>query len=171
MIDHKTILDKHDIIFWDFDETLVNGVNSELYQNYIKDNSHKTHYIITFRTKYQSLPIYDILNMDKVIGKENINGLFSAPESIYMSKMMLPELFQQLDHKKKNLKNEISDNLIRYNISWEEFYEAYDIICRWKPTICSKYGKTILVDDLDYMVEDDCNRLGIEYLNSSKKSI
>lgn len=42
-------LDKHDKIGWDFDGTLIEGVNSAFYRQYIVDHPEKTHYIITFR--------------------------------------------------------------------------------------------------------------------------
>jgi hypothetical protein len=43
------ILDKHDIIAWDMDGTLIDGVNSKQFIAYINQHFRKKHYVITFR--------------------------------------------------------------------------------------------------------------------------
>lgn len=168
-MDHANILDNHNVIFWDFDETLWNGVNSEFYQRYVKNNPHKYHYIITFRTKNQAASLWKELEEDGIIDKSNINGLFYAPDSLYIQKQFFPEVLQGINHKTVK-KDDIDDILLKYNITWEKFYEANDIIHRWKPSICKTVGGTILIDDLSHIVKDDCDKLDIEYLNSSIKS-
>ena len=115
------------------------------------------------------MSIWDELGYDGIIDKSNINGLFYAPDSLYIRKQFLPEGLQRIDH--KDVKREDIEYVLDRNyITWKKFYEAHDIIHRWKPSICKTVGGTILVDDLSHVVKDDCDKLDIEYLNSSIKS-
>lgn len=71
-------LDKHEIIAWDFDGTLVNGINSQEYREYIIAHPEKKHFIVTFRNSIMALTIpYELSEVG--FNFKHITGVMTNP--------------------------------------------------------------------------------------------
>lgn len=147
------ILDQHEIIAWDMDETLVNGHNSAFFRAYIRANPRKRHHIITFRTPRawaeQSLLELEVYGVPPRL----IEAVHSVPDELY-------EAFSE---------HRVSCASI------EEIGRSPDTPAKvrqylaFKALTAKRIGATLLVDDMAALVEADCVANGVVFLNAIGK--
>ena len=146
------ILDKHSIISWDMDGTLIDGDNAAFFIQYIVAHPEKTHNIVTFRDALWAKEVIPDLVSAYGINPSIINAVLSCPdrlyEAYYLRTYKTPHDLMQSGFDLKHLDAEKND-----------FFD-------WKGFISKETGATILVDDMPSWVEDGCCRYGIEFLDS-----
>lgn len=72
------ILDQHQVIAWDVDGTLVNGINSDAFRKYIIATPHKQHHIVTFRDEVWAQDVYEEL-AEHGVPRSSIASIASNP--------------------------------------------------------------------------------------------
>lgn len=167
MINNKeliSILNQHDIIAWDLDETLINGKNSSFFQKYVLSHPEKDHNIITYRTGENLETIFeDLENHFKGYHMKIFSNIFSIPEQIDKDYANLPMKARQLYDKEF-----ISDHTFnrKFKIDREKVKEICKNYIEWKPKVCSEIGANILIDDLYKNLKNVCDQYDIELIDS-----
>lgn len=152
---YLNLLDKHDVIAWDFDGTLVDGPLSHLWRAYLRENPQKEHHIITFRTGpsragldgtwaedcYWELASFGIRNT-------RIKAVHSIPQ----------EIFQY--YGVARLYCDVSQSLV------PEVQRNAEKIMEWKGKCASENGATVLIDDMEEMVRLGCDRYKVQFIHS-----
>lgn len=137
------LLDPHQIIAWDMDQTLIGGPNSEFFRAYILAHPEKEHHIVTFRTG-PSLTYTEVaLWRDECVYELNHEGM---PHGTIRSISSLPD---DLD-------------LFGRVLSSAEA----DMMMTWKGKTAKGLGATVLVDDMQSMVERGCERYGVTFVHA-----
>lgn len=139
-----SVLDQHDAIGWDFDNTLHGHEKSQAMHAYILANPHKRHFIVTFRSHgWQDEVWDDLAKYPNAPGREHFEGVINIP-----------------------------DQIIRENY-WEQkrvmggqiVTEPTIVYRTWKGEKCLEHGLTVLIDDHAAHAKPGCDLHGIVYLN------
>ena len=152
---HPT-LQKHSVISWDMDQTLVNGPNSAYFRDYIARHPEKEHHIVTFRNRSwaEKIPL-ELESYDFNI--KHFSGIHYCPEEIHDSYMI------------RNSDISIANFLFYRDITKEEFDRNVQLFPYWKGLQSKKIGASVLVDDMPEMVLLGCKEHGIEFLHALDK--
>jgi hypothetical protein len=136
---YHSLLDIHDAIAWDVDETLLNGPNSSFFRNYIAASPHERHFLVTFRTP-RSWAEDALIELARVgLNPKHIAGVSSIPDQLW-------EAYASRKHA-------YDENLVG------QFF-------RWKGMEAARLGCTVLVDDLIDAVILGCTEHKIELIDS-----
>lgn len=77
-------LAKYTTIGWDFDETLCGNENSKRFWQYIEQNQHQRHHIVTFRTGRMFRDLWrDLAKAGSFLLPLHFRGIHGVPEEIY----------------------------------------------------------------------------------------
>lgn len=135
----NTILDNHKTIAWDVDQTLVNGPNSRFFRDYIRSNTDKVHYLVTFRTPRfwaeEALEELRSHGLDPTL----IAGVSSVPTDLF-------EAFAR--------RHEFPD------------HPLLDDFEHWKGMEAARLGCTLLVDDMEQAVIRGCARHSVTFVHA-----
>lgn len=141
------ILDQHDAIAWDFDGTLWGGPLATLMHEYIRQNQHKRHVIMTFRSGKRNKRVWAEMVWDDLAGsyenpvtREHFEGVINMDEETF-----------ELNCVRRSPGGIILD--------------ATDIYREWKGMMCAKHGFTLLVDDNPDHTKPGCDKYGIAYVD------
>jgi len=149
------ILKKHSVIAWDMDQTLVNGPNSEYFQDYIRRHPEKSHHIVTFRNKNWADTIFGELENIGFDAYKHISAVHSCPEDIHDSYMA------------KNSGGMVMHRfMLSRSMSLEQFNKNVSAFPIWKGFQCKKIGATIIIDDMPTFVVPGCAKYDIEFINA-----
>lgn len=147
-------LDRHQIIAWDFDGTLVDGPFSHIWRAYLLSTPEKQHHIVTFRTGPSRAGLdgtwaEDALHEleDHGIKRTRILAVHSIPQEIFQHYGVA-----RLWSEDSGLAPEIVANAER--------------MIEWKGKCAKSFGATVLVDDMEDMVRLGCDRHGVEFVHS-----
>ena len=155
------ILDKHGIIFWDQDKTLIDGPHSDFFRDYIAHHTEKKHFIITFRDKDWANDIWEELQEAGLDARRHIQSVENCPEDIYKS--FAVEICGKFDHLTEEEKAWVAKvDVATYRRHLSEF------LC-WKAMRAKELGGTLLVDDLEDWVIHGCKLHGVEFYHSHTK--
>lgn len=158
-------LDSHDIIAWDFDETLIDNEHSTKFHDYILSNQDKEHWIVTFRDKQEALRCFPILRfINNDLTSDKFKGLIFLGEEIAATQNILPYEIRYGDP--NSICEFTLDILKKNNISIEKYKEIRNIDLYWKGKKCKDISATVMVDDLEHAVKPGCDFYGIEFINS-----
>lgn len=141
------LLDPHQIIAWDMDQTLVNGPYSEFFRAYIQAHPEKEHHIVTFRTgAAQRFAGVDYWHdechheLDELgIPHGTIRAVHGIPDRLYHSYAQQRSFYRP---------DEVKDFLM------------------WKGKKAHEIGATVLVDDMGAMVIQGCEHYGVAFVDS-----
>jgi hypothetical protein len=151
------ILDKHEKIAWDMDDSLIGGPNSDFFRDYITAHPEKTHHVITFRDLEWANEILEELENCGMDARKLILSVENCPEMTHhcyaMSGRLKNEI--QIHHHCKDI-----------GISYEEFVEHVKAFPHWKAKRAAELGCTLLVDDLEQLVRPGCEKHGIAFYHS-----
>jgi hypothetical protein len=141
------ILEHHNAIGWDFDETLVRHPYSAAMHAYIKTHPEKRHVIVTFRTHGLQNRVFEELALyPDAPGPEAFDAVLNIAD----------EAWAKFDaHRSARLRGEIGPELT----------EAETYYLEWKGATCREHGLTVLVDDMVDRVHEGCKKNGIVYVN------
>lgn len=152
------ILDLHDTIGWDMDQTLIKGPNSEFFRDYIVAHPEKTHRIITFRNKSWADTAYDELESYGLVGARSlISSIENCPETwhdYYMINTHPHYSWEKIDMLKRGL------------VTQDVLDECVHNFLRFKGARCKEVGCTVLVDDLPQWVMPGVNENGITFVHA-----
>ena len=152
------ILDLHDTIGWDMDQTLIKGPNSEFFRDYIVAHPEKTHRIITFRNKSWADTAYDELESYGLVGARSlISSIENCPETwhdYYMINTHPHYSWEKIDMLKRGL---VTQDLLD---------ECVHNFLRFKGARCKEVGCTVLVDDMPQWVMPGVNENGITFVHA-----
>jgi len=152
------ILDKHQILGWDFDGTLSNEVhqapNSDFFLAYITAHPEKRHHIITFRDREWANEIWTSF-CEIGLDIKLIRSIESCPDIIH-------DCFQI--NKKYGVRPDYYTNT--RDLTNEQFIENAGLFTKWKAERAKQIGCTILVDDIEDWVLDGCEFHGVEFLHA-----
>ena len=154
------VLDQHDIIAWDMDQTLIDGPNSAFYRSYIASTPNKQHHILTFRNHSWAKDIRKELHQSGLDTRNLIKSISNCPDIVHNAFMV--DQFNR-DHGRE------LDSLFwanRNNITTAAFEKHVANFPLWKGKQCHKIGATILVDDKPELVIAGCEKYGIAFLNA-----
>ena len=131
-------LEKHDVIGLDLDNTLIEGRNSRLLWQFIKEHPEKKFWIITFRTGLlaKEQTIWDEIRDFSGLDSSWFEGIQTVDEQTYL---------------KANINKSIP------NIN--------DYI-KWKGKTCKELGCTVLVDDMPEMTKYGCDLYSVDFVDS-----
>ena len=115
------ILHNHNIIAWDFDGTLIGIEGGYLLRQFVAQNQHKEHHIITMRSHGQERDIQEILDANG-LSVSAFKSIINLPDKIYEC------YYDTMDAGKPVETHE-------YNI--------------WKAKKCLEINATILIDDME----------------------
>lgn len=152
------VLDLHDNIGWDMDQTLIKGPNSEFFRNYIMAHPEKTHRIITFRDESWASRAYAELEGYGLIGaRELILSIENCPEN-WHDFFMIATLPHYSEERKMYLDSG--------RITQEFLDDCVHNFLRFKGSRCKEVGCTVLVDDLPRWVMPGVNENGIAFVHA-----
>lgn len=139
-------LDPHQKIGWDFDGTLIQGPNSDLFRAYIAAHPEKRHHVITFRDREWASLIHhelDALGLDPKL----IASVENCPEPLH-------DTFQLGREPDRRIPKAVADR-------------AAHGFLRWKGRRARELGCTILVDDMAEWVATGCQENGVTFLDAN----
>lgn len=141
------LLAGHDIIAWDFDETLVGHVASQGLHEFIAAHPDRSHVIVTFRMRSTEAQLWaDLAAATDLIGRQHFNG-------IAMMEDRLAEAAQRLGRNRRQ--GLFAGPLAPAERDWK----------LWKGEACLLLGASVLVDDRHADVAEGCARHGIALLH------
>lgn len=154
----KSELDKHDIIAWDMDGTLIDGRNSNSFRQYIVNNPDKKHYIITFRDPNWASRIFNEL---EACGMDDpsvyIDGIYSCPVDWHY--------YNDVNHNPRMAR--VKTQYLETNKITQETLDMYSRLFRqFKGSMAAELGCTVMVDDIDQWVEQGCIDNGVCFLHA-----
>ncbi len=152
----KEILDPHNHIGWDADETIINGLNSELFARYILENPNKTHTIITFRHQDWANDLVSEIN-DYDLYEHHFTAIHPCPNIYYQCNYIVSS---------SHRKNWPSYGFRAGCKSIEEIEANSEYYLHFKGRKAKEIGATILVDDKPDKVMKGCAENKIHYLNA-----
>jgi hypothetical protein len=153
------ILEQHNKIAFDFDDTLINGVGAAAIQEYILANPHKMYWIVTFRTPREAVTIADELARFSDLTMDMFERIYPCPERTVMDWKLV-----QQERKAAGL----SSPELTYVESL--FPEELKFV-HWKAYVCSRIGASVLVDDMKRLVYPGCERYKIAYAHPNELSM
>lgn len=164
-------LTKHKAIGWDVDKTLINGLWSNHWRAYVTANvDNHDHWIITFRNDADAATVFDEIEeqYNYPLKREWFKGIINLPRDIDNAYNSLhPELLN-FDYNK-----EPTGKILRIskneNISLEDARLIKESLHDWKAKVCFDLGCTVLVDDLESIVAEGCEKYGVEFIHSIKE--
>lgn len=159
-----SILNKHDILAWDLDETLINGKNSDFFQRYVLFHPEKEHNIVTYRTGKDLDLIFDDLGSHfKGYNSEIFSNIYSVPEQMDRDYYNLSIKARQLCDKEF-----VPDQTFyrKFKIDREEVKEVCNAYKEWKPKTCSEIGASILIDDLYKHLKNACELYNVQLIDA-----
>jgi len=140
----NTDLEVHRSIAWDLDGTLINGVNSRLFIDYINAHPHKEHHVITFRTP----------DSDKEFWLDELASL-GVERSLIRSVQCVPnELYIAY--------------ATRGGFGGKAMYNEFFL---FKGRAAKEIGATVLVDDMPSLVLPGCKAYGIAFIDAGKSLV
>lgn len=165
-----SVLDLHDNIGWDVDETLINGRNSVFWRAYVASHPEKVHHIITFRCKRDAECVYSELEKEYVypLSSDKFVDLHYLPKYISDSFDKLHPHLIDFNHRKCLPTNKVERILKREGLTLEELIDIKESLYNWKANKCKELGLTALVDDLEKVVKQGCEVNGVTFINSIK---
>lgn len=155
------ILDKHAVLGWDMDGTLVDGPNSEYFLRYIAAHPEKRHHVVTFRDRAWATQTWSELRSHGLDAKALIKSVENCPEIIHDSYM-----FQKRYAAYGDRCFEFFNQAAGQNMTLEQFNEFRNTYPVWKGMKCAQLGATILIDDKPEWVEPGCAKFGVEFLHA-----
>lgn len=142
-------LARHRAIGWDFDETLIDHPNSPNLHQFIKDNPHLRHVIVTFRTHgWQNRVFAELREYRGAPGKSAFGGVFNIPDDLWTKFEHITDRRRCDPHFARSAHTELEQEVIE-----------------WKAKMCKKLGLTVMVDDMTDRVMPGCLKHGIEYIH------
>lgn len=165
------ILNKFNSFAWDFDKTLIDGKYSTIFRSFIKNNQDKNHYIVTFRDDFDTETIEEELQREQYYPLDygHFKGVFNIPAEILNKYYNLHPYLSKTCHVNINENNKKLFRILdRENLSIDDFIKIKSDVHSWKATKAKEIGCEILIDDLEKIVKNDCDKLGIYFLNSIK---
>jgi hypothetical protein len=151
------ILDQHEAIAWDMDQTLVDGPNSAFFLDYITHTPHKRHHVVTFRNKSWANTAWAELRELGLDSAKLIRSVENCPEPIHDC-FMIDKKFAGRDERHRY-----------YNgpaLTREEFDTNSSLFPLWKAERAKQIGCTILVDDMPQWVKAGCDLHGVQFLHA-----
>ena len=149
------VLDKHSIIAWDMDNTLINGPNSDYFRDYILRHPEKSHHIITFRNKTWADMIWGELGRIGFDARTHISAIHNCPEDIHDSFMVTGSGNIAILNFMHSRRMEMQD--------FERNITAFPL---WKGFKCKQIGASIIIDDMPDFVIPGCSKYDIEFVNA-----
>lgn len=135
------MLDGHETIGWDFDETLILHQKSSAMHEYILAHPEKTHYIVTFRSHGLLRILWpNLREYPSAPPKSAFAGVLSIPPEMW-SRYTLIEHSAADDH----------PDIVNY--------------VEWKGKTCVQHGITVLVDDDVKRTLEGCTKHGIMHVH------
>ena len=159
-----SMLNFHNNIGVDIDETLI-GANPRKIKlwNFIKSNTNKKYWLITFRTGSFLDQAYSDIEFESQgrITKNNFEGLYGIPPELSIA-------FHRVDPFIRFRKaNPRKWERIHARIpNFDQLVKQYDLSREWKGKKCHELGCTILIDDNIKAVLPGCEKYNIVLLNS-----
>jgi hypothetical protein len=147
----------------DLDETLINGPHSYQLQYFVKHyNKEKTFHIVTFRTNDKFSTILSDLQ-DNNIDVNHFNSIQTAPNDLF-------DDYEYFDYCTKFIKSNPNKQtrIKQKNSNHDYYFEKYNYLIKWKAEICKQINAEILIDDLDRLTKDHCEKLNIDFISSHK---
>jgi len=156
------VLNNHDVIGLDMDDTLMYGYRSHILQDWIlKNYPLKELWVVTFRTGVYVNTVFDEL---KGVGLKShmFKGIKSVPSQLYFKHK---EAANAYIIKNQNLKKYY--RFLEYkNYTEKDLEKNYNDYLEWKGLACKEIGATILLDDLPDKVLPGCDKYNIDFINS-----
>lgn len=141
------LLNQHHIICWDVDSTLINGRNSDFFQEYVVNNPKKEHHIVTFRS--DPVDIYNLSSELHIPHKNFSSDLFKSIQT-----MPQDMCIENIDSKIMqniilNINDHHEDDVFKYTgITKQQLLNKIKKCHYFKADACIKVGSKILIDDL-----------------------
>ena len=152
------VLDLHDNIGWDMDQTLIKGPNSEFFRDYIMAHPEKTHRIITFRDRSWASRAYGELEGYGLIGARTlISSIENCPENWHDFYMIATMPHYAVERKQY---------LDSGRVTQEFLDDCVHNFLRFKGSRCKEVGCTVLVDDLPNWVMPGVNENDIAFVHA-----
>lgn len=151
----KSILDRHNKIAWDADETLINGPHSELFCRYVTEHPETEHHIVTFRHGSWAQKV--LLEIEAYgLNKDQFAGLHHLPhDGFYWCNDAVENKSDQLEY---------------YSEQWgwtvEQIKDNSNYFVIFKGLKAAEIGATILIDDKPHWVLKGCDENKIAFLDS-----
>lgn len=156
------ILNSHDIVALDIDDTLVAGPKSLELQDWVSKNHDKKEiHLVTFRTGFNFQQVDGTLRWYNV-PKEWFKGIHGIPQNV-------SELYYMARNVKDLLRDRPAkaDRVLNYHkLDLDQVDKLILDAKLWKGKKCKEIGATVLVDDLEYMVLPGCEHYGIQFVSS-----
>ena len=130
------ILDRHENIAWDIDQTLIGGPNSDRFCEYICAHPEKKHHLVTFRDPEWAE--FALVELEGIVPVELIASINAIPQDLWSH----------------------ASGIIRPNDPAVIKYK------HWKATRAKAIGCTILIDDMAETVEEGCREHDVEFLDA-----
>ena len=150
------VLDQHQVIAWDMDQTLIGGPNSNFFRAYIKAHPEKRHHVVTFRDRRWAMEIWqELTNCGDFRAKDAIKSVESCPEIIhncYMVEFRTPQFREPF--------------IASLKLTRDQFNAHVQAFAYWKGLRASHIGATLLVDDMPEWCLPGCEAHGIAFLNA-----
>lgn len=159
-------LKEHKVIGWDIDETLINGVNSNLFQSFVVNHPEHEHHLITFRNSKEDIESIndDLLSWDKVFGRHLFTSLQTVPLEIVQRYNALPKYFQNIHWEDNEAK--VDRVLAAHKLEREYVENVVDAMLGWKARACLNVNATVLVDDIYSMQKPYCDKHNVAIIDS-----
>lgn len=161
-MDIHPILDQHDAIAWDMDDTLIGGINSDLFRAYIAQTPHKRHHVVTFRNKIRASTVWAELNACGLNTKKLIRSVESCPEVFAASHALL---HYKAGAEERRVLNNLTPDVPREE--WLDFLKENAMrFIEWKAERANTLGCTIIIDDLDHLVLPGCQKYDVAFFHA-----
>ena len=151
------ILDSHNKIAFDFDDTLVYSDCAKFLHNYILDHPEKKYYIITHRSPSEARSIPNELEKNSPLTKDHFERIIVCPERI--------KLEFSIDQQMRR-----SSGLppIDNQTDIDTMFPGEQKFVNWKGFVAKKLGVSVLVDDLPHLSKQGAERNGVKFIDARK---
>ena len=164
-------LKKHKSIGWDVDKTLINGLWSKHWRSYVTANKdNHDHWIVTFRDDVDAATVFDELEEQYhyPLKREWFKGIVNLPRDISDAYDTLPPSIVTNDFSKPPT-NKFNRILKNEGLTFEDAHLLVNSLHHWKARVCVELGCTVLVDDLESIVAEGCEKYNVEFIHSIKE--
>lgn len=159
-------LHNHRIIGVDIDNTLIgNSVAkhwlSDFIQKYHKD---KEFHLITFRNGQSFERVWDDIQKELPLNDFHFKSLTGMPihlSNVYFFHKKYKNVAKQQPHKMKRIE-------MYQNVNWKEIELLASLMLEWKGEICYKLGCSVLLDDMEHLVINGCQKYGIKHYHPNQ---